>query len=94
MRKRKHLETSFIKYILEKYNKELDEEYNDEETNISDEDLIDDIEEIDLSNEKSKRDQKEKIKDDEDLDLDKLIEEYNKLTEKLKTKKNDILYKK
>ena len=34
------------------------------------------------------------LKDDDDLDLDQLIEEYNKLTEKYKTKKNDILYKK
>ena len=88
MRKRKHLETSFLKYIIEKYNKE-ENEINDEETNISDEETIDNIEEIDLS----KEDQKDKIKDDEDLDLDKLIKEYNKLTEKLKTKRNDILHK-
>ncbi len=93
MKKRKHLETSFIKYILEKYNDE-ENEISDEETNISDEEIIDDVEEIDFSKDKLKRVQKEQIKDHDDLDLDQLIEEYNKLTEKYKTKKNDILYKK
>lgn len=92
MRKRKHLKTSFLKYILEKYNKE-ENEINDEETNTSDEETIDNVEEIDFSKEKTKEVQKDKIKDDEDLDLDQLIKEYNKLTEKLKTKRNDILYK-
>lgn len=92
MRKRKHLQTSFLKYILEKYNKE-ENEINDEETNTSDEETIDNVEKIDFSKEKTKEVQKDKIKDDEDLDLDKLIKEYNKLTEKLKTKRNDILYK-
>jgi|GEM_PF-2296852 hypothetical protein len=92
MRKRKHLQTSFLKYILEKYNKE-ENEINDEETNTSDEETIDNVEEIDFSKEKTKEVQKDKIKDDEDLDLDQLIKEYNKLTEKLKTKRNDILYK-
>jgi len=92
MRKRKHLQTSFLKYILEKYNKE-ENEINDEETNTSDEETIDNVEEIDFSKEKTKEVQKDKIKDDEDLDLDKLIKEYNRLTEKLKTKRNDILYK-
>lgn len=73
MKKRKHLQTNFFKFIVEKYNKEIQDELNDEETNLPDEELIDDIEEP-----------KRKLKEDDDLNLDELIEEYNKLTNKYK----------
>ena len=84
MKKRKHLQTNFFKFIIEKYNKELQDELNDEETNISDDELIDDIDNIEEPTEPKK-----KIKEDDDLDLDELIEEYNKLAEKYKNLKND-----
>lgn len=84
MKKRKHLQTNFFKFIIEKYNKELQDELNDEETNVSDDELIDDINNIEAPEEP-----KRKLKEDDDLDLDELIEEYNKLSEKYKNLKND-----
>lgn len=84
MKKRKHLQTNFFKFIIEKYNKELQDELNDEETNVSDDELIDDIDNIEAHEEP-----KRKLKEDDDLDLDELIEEYNKLSEKYKNLKND-----
>ena len=90
MRKRKHLETRFYKFLLERLDQiEDEEEIQDEETNLSNDEIIDEIDNIKEPIEKPQR----KIKEDEDLDLDKLIEEYNKLTEKYKTIKNDTLYK-
>ena len=89
MKKRKHLQTNFFKFIVEKYNKEIQDELNDEETNLSDDELIDDIKDIEEPTEP-----KRKFKEDDDLNLDKLIEEYNKLTNKYITLKNDnSLYK-
>lgn len=86
MKNRKHLQTNFFKFIVEKYNKEIQDELNDEETNLPDEELIDEIDDIE--------EPKEKLKKDDDLNLDELIEEYNKLTNKYKTLKNDnSLYK-
>lgn len=84
MKKRKHLQTNFFKFIIEKYNKELQDELNDEETNVLDDELIDDIDNIEAPEEA-----KRKLKEDDDLDLDELIEEYNKLSEKYKNLKND-----
>ncbi|MEC4049183.1 hypothetical protein OX284_007055 [Flavobacterium sp. SUN046] len=52
---------------------------NDEETNLSDDELIDDIDDIEEPTEPKK-----KIKEDDDLNLDELIEENNKLTNKYK----------
>jgi hypothetical protein len=71
MKKRKHLQTNFFKFIVEKYNKEIRDELNDEETNLSDDELIDDIDDIEEPSEPKK-----KIKEDDDLNLDELIEEY------------------
>jgi hypothetical protein len=86
MKKRKHLQTNFFKFIVEKYNKEIQDELNDEETNLPDEELIDDMDDIE--------EPKRKLKEDDDLNLDELIEEYNKLTNKYKNLKNDnSLYK-
>jgi len=89
MKKRKHLQTNFFKFIVEKYNKEMQDKLEDEETNVSDEEIIDDIDNIEEPIEP-----KRKLKEDDDLNLDELIEEYNKLTNKYKSIKNDYtLYK-
>ena len=83
MKSKTYIKTKFLHFIFEKYNKEIQDELNDEETNLPDEELIDDIEEP-----------KRKLKEDDDLNLDELIEEYNKLTNKYITLKNDnSLYK-
>ena len=86
MKSKTHIKTKFLHFIFEKYNKEIQDELNDEETNLPDEELIDDIDDIE--------EPKIKLKEDDDLNLDELIEEYNKLTNKYKTLKNDnSLYK-
>lgn len=89
MKSKTHIKTKFLHFIFEKYNKEIQNELNDEETNLPDEELIDDIDDIEELTEP-----KGKLKEDDDLNLDELIEEYNKLTNKYKTLKNDnSLYK-
>ncbi len=89
MKSKTHIKTKFLHFIFEKYNKEIQDELNDEETNLPDEELIDEIDDIEEPIEP-----KRKLKEDEDLNLDELIEEYNKLTNKYKTLKNDnSLYK-
>lgn len=86
---KKHIQTRFYKFILEKYGKQV-QDISDEETNISDDDLIDEIENDEVL--KDKNDEvKTKNKEDE-LNLDELIEEYNKLTNKYKKIKNDNSY--
>jgi len=80
MKKKKYLHTSFVKYI-EKYNK--DEKLTDEETNVSDEEIIDEIEIPD------------EVQDDDDEDtIEDLIKEFNEMGQKYKTLKNDKLYSK
>lgn len=74
--------------IIEKYGN--NENITDEETNIPDEEMIDEIENDEVL--KDKNDEvKTKDKEDE-LNLEELIEEYNKLTNKYKKIKNDNSY--
>ena len=81
MKKKKHLHTSFVKYIIEKYNK--DEKITDEETNVSDEEIIDKIE---IPDEVQDEDEEDTIED--------LIKEFNEMEQKYKTVRNDKLYSK
>lgn len=81
MKKKKHLHTGFVKFIIEKYNK--DEKITDEETNVSDEEIIDEIEIPD------------EVQDDDDEDtIEDLIKEFNEMEQKYKTVRNDKLYSK
>jgi hypothetical protein len=82
MKKRKHLQTNYFKFIIEKYNQELQNEIDDEETNLSNDEIIDDIDNIEEP--KKTKDVIDDDDNDEDLNIDKLIEEYNKLTNKYK----------
>lgn len=77
MKKKTHLHTSFIKFILEKYGK--DEEIPDEDTNVSDEEIIDKIDEIENPDE---------VQDDDET-IEDLIKEFNELEKKYKTLRND-----
>ncbi len=83
---KKHIQTRFYKFILEKYGKQ-EEIITDEETNIPDEEIIDEIENDEVL--KDKNDEVRTKKNEDELDLDELIEEYNKLTNKYKKIKND-----
>jgi hypothetical protein len=94
MKHKKFLHTQFVKFINEKYKSnninENDEETNitDEETNITDDEIIndvdnkkeeDDFDEVDLEIIKNK-----KFPEYEELNVDKLIEEYNNLQKRYK----------
>lgn len=84
MKKKTHLHTNFIKYILEKYNKE--EGFPDEETNVSDDEIIDGIDKIKIPVEVQDEDEDETIED--------LIKEFNGLEKKYKTLRNDKVHNK
>jgi hypothetical protein len=79
--KKKNLHTSFVKFIIEKYNK--NEEIPDEETNMPDEKLID---EIDINDE-------DEVQYDENI-INNLIKEYEEMEKKYKNLKNDKIYNK
>jgi hypothetical protein len=72
MKKRTHLHTNFIKFILEKYNIE---ELSEEESNVSDEEIIDDIDTIETPDD---------VEDDDET-IEDLIKEYYQLEKKYKT---------
>jgi hypothetical protein len=78
MKRKTHLHTNFIKFILEKYNK--DEKIPDEDTNVSDKEIIDDIDEIDNPDE---------VQNEDDETIEDLIKEFNELEKKYKTLRND-----
>lgn len=89
MKSKTHIKTKFLHFIFEKYKDELNDELNDEETNLPDEEMIDEIENDEVLKDKND----EVLKDNEDeLNLEELIEEYNKLTNKYKKIKNDNSY--
>lgn len=87
MKKRNHLHTNFIKFILEKYKKEI-QDLPDEESNKSNKNLEDEFDEILNDNEVP-----EKEEDDNNENIDTLLKEYLMLEKKYKTKKNDSLFK-
>jgi hypothetical protein len=77
MKKRKHLETNFINFIIEKYQK--NEKLPKEESNVSDEEIIDDIENPD--------DIQDNEDDEDDETIDDLIKEFTELNKKYRTLK-------
>ncbi len=84
MKKKTNLHTNFIKFILEKYNKE--DVFPDEDTNVSDDEIIDDIDKIKIPVEVKDEDEEETIED--------LIKEFNGLEKKYKTLRNDKVHNK
>jgi hypothetical protein len=91
--KKKHLQTNFFKFLLEKYKEEiqdLETQITPEETNLNDEDLVDEIDEIDDDKSTKKEVQKEFQKEDENDEVpdEKLIERIFNLISKNKKKTN------
>lgn len=84
MKNKTHLITNFVKYLIEKYK---DEEIPNEETNVSDEEIIEDIDEIEIPDEVQED-------DDEDETIEDLIKEFNDLEKKYKTLRNDKVHNK
>ncbi len=75
MKQKKHLQTDFLKFIIEKYNKEV-QDLPKEETNLSNKKLSDDFDKIINGDEVQ-----DEIEND-DENIDDLIKEY-KLLEKI-----------
>ena len=89
--KKKHLETNFIKFIVEKYKKEI-QELPDEETNVSNNEIVDEFDEI-INTKEIKKDEVQDKTDNEDDLLENLIKEYNQLQKKYKLKTNGLYNK-
>jgi BioD-like phosphotransacetylase family protein len=89
--KKKHLETNFIKFIAEKYKKEI-QELPDEETNVSNKEIVDEFDEI-INNKEIKKDEVQDETENEDDLLEDLIKEYNQLQKKYKLKTNGLYNK-
>lgn len=77
MKKKQYLHTNFIKFLVEKYNKEI----QDEETDLPEDEIIDE-------NEGSEKDENE-----EDEPIEDLIAEYKDLYKKFEDKKYDAIFK-
>ena len=84
MKKKTNLHTTFVKYILDKYNNK--EVFPDEDTNVSDDEIIDDIDKIKIPVEVQDENEEETIED--------LIKEFNGLEKKYKTLRNDKVHNK
>lgn len=85
MKKRSHLHTNFIKFIIEKYNKEI-QGLPDEETNVSNNEIIDEFDEIINGKEIQKDEVQDEIEDDETID--ELVKEFQLLEKKYNFKTN------
>lgn len=90
--KKRHLQTNFIKFLIEKYENEI-KELTDEETNIPNEKIVDDFDKI-INGDEAQEEiedevQEEPEKDDENID--DLIKEYRLLEKKYKLKSNDYI---
>ncbi len=99
MKKRTHLHTHFVKFIVEKYKKEA-QQLPDEETKVSNKELADEFDEIlndkEVPKSKSKSadsQNKPEDEDEDDEDVDTLLREYLALEKKYKIKRNDNLFK-
>lgn len=88
---KKRLHTSFVKFIVEKYDKEI-QELPEEETNYN-KDISDEYDEImnygDEENDEAQ--DEEEIQENDDETIDDLIKEYRSLARKYKIKTNDSI---
>lgn len=85
MKKRNHLYTNFIHFIVEKYNKEI-QGLPDEETNVSNNEIVDEFDEIMNGKEIQKDEVQDEIEEDETID--DLVKEFQLLEKKYNFKTN------
>ncbi|MEO8535080.1 MAG: hypothetical protein ABI441_15080 [Flavobacterium sp.] len=88
---KKHIHTNFIKFILEKYNKEI-QELPEEET-IEPKKKIKEIDEFDEIVNNDEEVQGEEETQDDDENVDELLKEYKALEKKYWRKRNDTILK-
>nr|WP_315175192.1 hypothetical protein [uncultured Flavobacterium sp.] len=89
--KKKYLETNFVKFIREKYKKEI-QQLPDEETNVSNKEIVDEFDEI-INAKEIEKDEVQDGTDNEDDLVEDLIKEYNQLQKKYKLKTNGLYNK-
>jgi gas vesicle protein len=90
--KKRCLQTNFIKFLIEKYEKEI-QELPEEETNLSDNKLSDEFDRIINGEEEREeiRDEVQEEPEDNDENIDDLIKEYRLLEKKYKLKSNGYI---
>lgn len=96
--KNKHLETNFFKFLFEKYKEEIEDLENQitsEESNLNDEDLVDEVDIIDRTqSQKLPQSQSQKepqLNDDSDEPNEELIEKIiNLISKKHKIRNGNI----
>lgn len=99
--KTKHLQTNFFKFLIEKYKEEIEDLENQitpEETNLNDEELIDEVE-INTKNQSQKLPQSQsqnepELNDDSDEPNEKLIEKIINLLSKKQSIRNGNIRRK
>ncbi len=89
---KKHLETNFFKFLIEKYKEEINEleKITPEESNLNYEELIDEVEETDKKQSQNLPQSQNEIEDDE-IPNEKLVEKiFNLISKKSKVKNGSI----
>ena len=90
--KKRYLQTNFIKFLIEKYEKEI-QELPEEETNLSDNKLSDEFDRI-INGEEEREEIQDEVQEepeDNDENIDDLIKEYRLLEKKYKLKSNGYI---
>ena len=90
--KKKYLQTNFIKFLIEKYEKEI-QELPEEETNLSDNKLSDEFDRI-INGEEEREEIQDEVQEEpenDDENIDDLIKEYRLLEKKYKLKSNGYI---
>lgn len=90
--KKKYLQTNFIKFLIEKYEKEI-QELPKEETNLSDNKLSDEFDRI-INGEEEREEIQDEVQEEpenDDENIDDLIKEYRLLEKKYILKSNGYI---
>lgn len=90
--KKRCLQTNFIKFLIEKYEKQI-QELPEEETNLSDNKLSDEFDRI-INGEEEREEIQDEVQDEpenDDENIDDLIKEYRLLEKKFKLKSNGYI---
>lgn len=90
--KKRYLQTNFIKFLIEKYEKEI-QELPEEETNLSDNKLSDEFDRI-INGEEEREEIQDEVQEEpenDDENIDDLIKEYRLLEKKYKLKSNGYI---
>ena len=92
MKKRKFLQTDFIKFILEKYSESQGQSLPDDEVEFPDEESPDELRRKKVKKLNEFEDEEEPIDDEESDDeiIDELLNEYKRLKRKYESKSNRI----